>query len=118
MNRQCRALAQIEPNIPAKRQCLIHKDDVENDIKNMYLPRGQNSQDTPEQAQRQKQIHDAQQHHQAQNRQGLPHSQMPSLHSPEPTILEFSAADQLLINRFHADSISADSTNEAVSADI
>ena len=118
---QCRTLALIDSNIQcsAKHQCPIHKDD----IKNAYLPREQNSQNTPELAEQQKQIYNAQQCHQMQNCQDLSHSQMSSLYISESSAVSSNLSAQSLIIEFSADSISAhsssaDSTNEAVSADI
>ena len=55
-----------------------------------FLPRGQNNQDTPELAQRRKQICNSQRRYRLQNRQGLPHSQTPPLQPTEPQNLGFS----------------------------
>ena len=79
MNKQ-KAFSELNPNI---RRCPIKIQRVtaiENNIKNAYLPRGQNSQDTPKIAQRRKQIHAIQREHCLLNRQGVPHSQTPPLY--------------------------------------
>ena len=82
---------ELDPNIrrrPVKRQFVST---VEIKPKNAYLPRGQNSQDTPKVAQRRREIKAIQQKHRMLNRRGVPHSQTPPLYrleQPEPAPLQ------------------------------
>jgi len=82
LNKQ-KAFSELNPNI---RRCPIKIQRVtaiKNNTKNAYLPRGQNSQDTPKIAQRRKEIHAIQQGHRLLDRQGVPHLQTPPLYASE-----------------------------------
>jgi hypothetical protein len=54
-----------------------------NNTENVFLPRSQNSQDTPEIAQRRKEIVAIQREHRFLNRRGEAHSQTPPLYTPD-----------------------------------
>jgi hypothetical protein len=54
-----------------------------NNTENVFLPRGQNSQDTPEIAQRRREIVAIQREHRFLNRRGEAHLQTPPLYTPD-----------------------------------